>query len=197
MTDDTPNVDPEGVDVETCLAQLRDPAVILAEALHRVHRADVLSEHMTFNLQRDHLTETAATLAYIAKAAADMAHQERMTGGVFTAEQFDRLEDADMEDRTVPPGDLTRAYEPQAVNGVRFTADLQGQYMGVVGDRAWLYVAGHGFIDITDSTAPSDREGFFYTGRIVSATPDHILGVTDYGKSVTLPRALIVESADE
>ena len=158
---DNPNVDPEGIDVETCLAQLRD-----------------------------HLNETAATLAYIAKAAADIAAQDRPI-------PLDDLDAAGTGLRTTPPGDLIREYVPQAVNGVRFTADLVGHYSGIVGGRTWLHMGGYGFLDITDSTAPGNRNGYWLTGRVVSATPDHALCITDGGRSVTLPRALITEGPDE
>jgi hypothetical protein len=209
VTDTThPDVNPEGIDVETCLQQLRDPAVILAEALYRVHQADAaqatidalpmwLSAEAQTNADRllgrqAHLADTADTLAYIAKAAADMAHQERQGQVVFTAEQ---LESEDLQSGPA------HEYSPQPVVGVRFTATLTGyRYLGPVGGREWVYQPGYGFLDVSDSEQVSvDVHGLMYTmsGRVVSATPDHVLCITDGGTSVTLPRALIVESADE
>lgn len=209
MTDTTgnPNIDPEGIDVETCLAQLRDPAILLAEALYRVHRADAaqaaadalgvpvtdadIDGGIALHDQREHLTRTADTLAYIAKAAADMAAQERQR--VMTSID-DFLDDPEAM-RAAP----AHEYEPQAVNGVRFTVALtEGyRYLGVVAGREWVYLTGYGFADVTDFEQPTPEPGFTVSGRVVSATPDHVLCVTDGGTSVTLPRALIVESADE
>lgn len=211
MTDTTgnPNVDPEGIDVETCLAQLRDPAVLLAEALYRVHRADAaqaaadalgvpvtdadIDRGIALHDQREHLTRTADTLAYVAKAAADMAHQERQGQVVFTAE---RLDAEDLQ-----PGPA-HEYSPQPVAGVRFAVNLtEGyRYLGVVAGREWVHLAGYGFVDVSDfEQVTVDQVGLTLTasGRVVSATPDHALCITDGGTPVALPRALIRESADE
>lgn len=215
MTDDTAgHVDPEDIDVETCLAQLRDPAVLLADALHRIHRADAAQAEIdglgvpitdadcdkgiALHDRQSHLMRTGEALAYIAKAAADMAHQERQATLRAIDDGLDQL-DADMESRTVPPGDLTHDYKPQAVTGVRFTAELKGARLGIVAGRDWLYVSGYGYLDISHADQADRREGMRYelSGRVVSATPEYALCITDGGTSVILPRALITESADE
>ncbi len=205
-----PNVDPEGVDVETCLQQLRDPAVILAEALYRVHRADAaqaeiealsvpicdadVSAGQAVIARHEHLTRTADALAYIAKSAADMAAQGRQ------AQPMTDADAADMDLRAVPPNDLTREYEPQAVNGVRFDAKFTGYYMGAAGGNLWAFVAGF-FVAVGAFTegcpAVGDRHSFRTSGRVVSITPNQALCITDGGVAITLPRVLIVESADE
>lgn len=206
----------EGIDVETCLAQLAEPAVILAEALYRVHQADAaqatidalppwLSAEAQTNADRllgrqAHLADTADTLSYIAKTAADMAAQDRSR--VMTAVD-DFLDDPEGQAASV---ETLRPYtpeeiKPQAVTGIRFTAELQGgyHYLGVVANHEWVFYPAYGFIDIVDfaQVGASPGDGFTVSGRVVSATPDHILGITDGGSAITLPRALVDESADE
>jgi hypothetical protein len=200
----------EGVDVETCLQQLRDPAVLLAEALYRVHQADAAQAHLDqlgtyltdaqqaeaerLVARQDHHTRTADSLAYIAKTATDMAAQERQAHAqVFTAEQFDRL------DAESGPA---REYEPQAVNGVRFTAEISGRWLGYVGGRDWIYVFGYGYVDVsmaTGVTVPNTDNAVtaVFAGVVKSATPDDALCVTDGGVAVVLPRGLVTESPDE
>jgi hypothetical protein len=199
MTDPT-TTDP---DVEAAFTQLRDPGTLLAEALVRVRRAD---EHMrdapsdTTHLvdRARHEIDASAALSTIVDTVIRLAADER----AITMRAVDEFLD-DPEDRTVPPRDLVReaVYQPLALNGVRFTADLRGHYMGIVAGLAWLHVSGHGFIDITDARqydGPPGGPGFMLRGRVVSATPDHVLCIPDgSGTSVTLPRALIVESPDE
>jgi hypothetical protein len=192
-------------DAETLMEQLRDPATILANALDRIHRADAVqadlkeihpqaSRYAELVAYRDHLSATADTLSFIAKTASELATAEAdaQQGRLITS--IDGFLD-DPEGQQAYPAPAGE-YEPQPTNGVRFTATVVGAYMGRVAGREWSYIPGHGFIDVTDGGELADR-GFELKGRVVSATPDHVLCVTDGGVSVALPRALIVESPDE
>lgn len=176
------------------IEQLRDPATLLAEALDRVRRADTLVGDLgTFDAAIYHVG-VAQTFARIAKVAGELAAADRTVDHVFGEFDFDTAEAGMLQ-----PGPA-REYEPQAVNGVRFTANLFGHYVGTVSGGEWLHVPGHGFIDITHGRrydGPPGGPGFILSGRVVSATPDHVLCITDGGVSVMLPRALIVESPDE
>ncbi len=188
----------ESPDVETLMQQLRDPVTLLANALGRIHEADALTGAGAFLHNGDravYLCSTADTLAYIANAAADLAEAEQRRA---PAEPI-RFDEADMQD---PAWSAIKAAvnAPLPISGVRFTADLRGFTMGTVAGREWLYAHGHGFIDISEAEEMYGPEGtapYQITGRVVSATPDHALCITDGGASVTLPRALIVESPDE
>ena len=99
------------------------------------------------------------------------------------------------------------AYVPQPVTGRRFTVDIEGRYLGMVGGRDWLFHPAAGYVDVTGgyttlgrAAQPADDGAVLASvtlqGRIVSATPDHILGITDGGVGVTLRRALVTEVED-
>lgn len=188
-------------DTETLVEQLANPVFVLVNALQRVYEADVLqsdlrnlhpatSQYQELIAYRDHLDATADTLAFIAKTAGELVEAARHTQQV-----FDGPEVADEPLHAVP----VRESAPQPVRGVRFTADLRGQRVGVVAGRDWLHVPGHGFLDITEADEFADGASltFVLSGRIVSGTSDHILGILGNGTSITLPRALVTESPDE
>jgi hypothetical protein len=95
-------------------------------------------------------------------------------------------------------------YTPQAVQGVRFTATLSdpedGAYVGWVAGRRWLYVDCYGFVDISEASETVDDSGMsHYTlaGRIVSQTPGYMLGITDGGVGVTVPRKVVQETPED
>lgn len=196
---DNPIQPPTAPDVETLMEQLRDPAVLLANALGRIHEADAAQAEIDgmgggAAMRRDHFAETAAALTTIARVAAELADRERAAhhGGIVDA----RDEEYQAMLARVRGAEMV----PRAVNGVKFAADLTGHHVGVVAGREWLHVPGRGFIDVTHAQADGgtvDGARFQLTGRVVSATPDHILGITDGGTSVTLPWTLVVESPDE
>lgn len=194
--------------LEAACTDLRTPYLILAEALTAVREMQALDAEITesptdgFDQPREdshrRLMEQAFQLAHIAKVAGQLATAGR------TVHQLtdDDLDEADMEDRTVPPGDLARGYEPQASSGSRFTADITCRYLGRVADGLWAYAPSVGFLCVSgavsiEAVAVGVTFDVQFAGRVVSATPDHVLCVTDGGTSVTLPRVLIVESADE
>lgn len=183
-------------DAETLMEQLRDPATLLANALRRIHEADALvgdpdeCDPGDLDFMAVYKIGSAFVLGHIAKAASDLAeveqrHTLQVVGNSLDAEDF-------------RPGPA-HEYEPQAVSGVRFTADLTGHYVGLVNGQEWLHVPGVGFLVITAAEECTDgrRVSYRMTGRVVSATTDHVLCITDGGTSVTLPRALIMESPDE
>jgi hypothetical protein len=178
-----------GPTVEVLMSQLRDPVTLLANALSRVHQADTMVADLPGVDQALYQVAAGQVLARIAKAAADLAEQE----------QRRTLETIDDSLDTPAPAD---AYEPKAVPGVRFTATVTGTYLGRIGDSLWLHVPTVGFMSVSggvaiEFAAVGSVIDVGFSGRVVSATPDHILGVTDGGTGVTLPRALIVEGADE
>jgi hypothetical protein len=193
MTEEIPTTP----DVETLLAQLRDPATLLANALGRVHEADALigapddMEPADLALYK---VATAFVLDRIARTASGLVEAEQRM--MPTPLDFGAL---DAESLRPTPAN---GYAPQAVNGVRFTATVTGVYMGRVGDALWLHAPGVGFVCVSGGAAIEFAAvgaviDVGFSGRVVSATPDHVLCITDGGTGITLPRALITESADE
>lgn len=215
MADTTPQETwPDGPDpVDDALAQLGEPHHLLAEALLTLRAAQATGQEMDTTpaeydeegalvtvgameaeLRREarhrRLIDEAATLTRLAEVASKLVVDRHLV-------DHPSLTDADLDGLAAPaPAD---EYEPQGVNGVRFTAELRGRYMGLVGGREWLYVAGCGFLNISGANQADRREGMRYelSGRVVSVTPEHVLCVTDGGGSVALPRVLITESPDE
>jgi hypothetical protein len=172
-----------------------DPGALLASAVARVGQADLVlaqqGSEFTPDDQVAYALFTAFVLAEVAEAA--VATQRLQD------EQVPPFDPDDFED--APRPDAPR-YVPQPVQGVRFTAELHpvdGQYMGLVGGSEWLHLSGHGFINIVtaEEVGPTGRNAYVLRGRIVSGTPEHILGITDGGVGVTLPRAMITEEPDE
>jgi hypothetical protein len=210
-TDDTPTFD-------AVAAQLDDPRTILANALHRVHRADAIRATLDGMDEADwedmaRADAIRATLDGMAPTRAQLQHQLDTaqlltliadTARYLNGEQATTVAAAPDDDQYAP-GPAGGDFQPQPVNGMRFEALLGGGIdtaslnMGIVGNREWMFMPYAGYIDITDAdelpgTAwPSHR----LAGRIVSVTPEHILGVTDGGTGVTLPRALIREFPDD
>ncbi len=206
---DTPNDDTPTWDVseifpddpaalfEQVQGQLRDPHAILANALYRVHQADaVLSTIDAGQVDYDRyehaalIGDTGRILTGIAEVAA------KLLDGTYTQDVTDEEQAA----RRAADGPKLAAVKPQPVMGMRFFAELRGHDMGTLCGTRWLHVPGHGYIDISgteEMTRGGGDDWFEFHGRVVSATPDHILGVTDHGISIALPRALVTETPDE
>lgn len=185
--------------VEEVAEQLRDPAAILANALHRIHEADALIggvDDMDTGDLALYKVATGFVLDRIARTASALAEAEQR----HTLRAIDGfLDDPEGQQAYPAPAD---GYEPRPTNGVRFTATLAGAYLGSVGGRDWLHLAGHGFVDVTGASSTRIQPESKWlevalSGRVVSATPDEALCVTDGGIGTCLPRALIVESPDE
>jgi len=184
---------------------IADPARILATAMARALEADRLHEELfgpsagtqtRGYARQESALAMAAAYTGIAEAAMRLHEHERLSD----VPSFSDLSDPDGPVWNEDDDGAQPAYVPQAVQGVRFTArphPADGQYLGYVSGRAWLHLPGHGFIDVTDCHQVHDSGVYEMTGRIVSATPAHILGITDGGVPVALPRALVVESPDE
>lgn len=196
---DNPIQPPATPDVETLMEQLRDPATLLANALGRIHEADALigdSDDMEpFDLAF-YKVVTGFVLDRIARTASDLAEAERRHTMTAVDDFLDSPGARQAAEFPFRQADVV----PRAVNGVQFTADLTGHHVGLVAGREWLHVPGRGFIDVTHAQADGgtvDGARFQLTGRVVSATPDHVLGITPGGFTVTLPRALVTESPDE
>jgi hypothetical protein len=167
-----------------------EPEQLLSQALGRIDQADLLMAERGEQMMPDDrimfTLQTAGTLAAIAGHLADLRQ---------SAAAPPPAEPAEWAVTGWAAPELE--YTPQAVQGMRFTATLSGQYMGVAGNAEWLHVPGHGFIDVTHANELPGLDGYALSGRIVSATPDHILGICDTGSAVALPRALVTETADE
>jgi hypothetical protein len=207
--------------------QLRDPHAILSNALLRIHQADDVQAEMDavtgdeydevpgagafgqayarLSDRQQFLTNSAEALTEIARLAAHLADRERAAHSLddFYADDLTEEDEADGADIFTEAVPAPIRYAPQPVTNTRFKADINpgsvGTYVGSVGGAEWLYVHGHGFFDIMHADESSQGEVNLYTleGRIVSATPDHILGITDGGMGVTLPRALVSESPED
>lgn len=184
--------------------QLADPRTILANALHRIHQADAVvlapDEHGDPRVDPEDAAVYQLASAYVLRCIAETA--AGLDGRELTVFPAEHGADIAADDDPPPP------VKPQAVNGVRFEADLadfgeSGWYvMGWVAGTLWLHAPGYGFLDITHAIEiPAADEGrpprYRLEGRVVSATPGHILGITDDGASVTLPRALVREVPDD
>lgn len=209
MTDATPTFTVEGIfpdgpdPVDHALTQLREPRHLLAEALDRVRRADQVhaaadrllppltdqghTEAERHLLYVDHLTRTAEVITLIARSAADMAVQERQA----TLHAVDDF--LDEHDTAPAPRD-----EPEAVQ-LRFTADIVGMPVGRVSGRAWVWLPGYGFIDVTDGSEfdVEGNPGYTLTGRVVSLTADHAMVVLPSGMPACLSRELLTLEPDE
>lgn len=196
---------------EEIRGQLDDPRTILANALYRVHRADDEQAQID-HIDRDKGSVTSdEELGRLMDRRMDLTDRRR--AHLEGADVLARIAEVaqGMQVATIAPevDDLLHAAEavpmqaeperPQPVRGVRFQAVLTGGRMGVVGGRDWLFDPAWGFLDITDAEQVGTPNGLRYeiSGRIVSGTPAYILGVTDGGTSVALPRMLVVESPDE
>lgn len=186
--------------------QLDDPRAILANALLRVHQADEVQAERDnapyasgrADERHEHLIDSALVLVRIAREAAVLNREQRLDADLDNwmgdDQHGDDLDDEAADERPVGH------HQPLPTNGLRFVADLRGWWVGPVGGREWYHVPGCGFIDITNAEKISGPEGtppYRLTGRVVSATPDHILGITDGGVPVALPRSLVTETADE
>ena len=189
--------------------QLTDPRAILANALLRIHQADEVQARRhaapyasgKADEEHEHLVDTALVLVRVAREAAALNRDERLNADLDRWDSDDQ-HGADEADGPVSLDDLAwkPEHEPKTTNGRNFTADLSGLHMGRVGGREWLHVPGLGFVDITDAEENGGLSGgLFYrlSGRMVSATPDHMLGLTDGGVPVALPRAVVTETVDE
>jgi len=184
------------------LDQLAAPHEILANALTRIHQADavILNEAAQGIDAEDraiYSLGSAFVLVHIARAAQQLISHE-LAANPATAVQPDSI---DTDEPTLP------AFRPQPVRS-QFTASLSGDYLGMVGGREWLHVPGHGYFDITgwlvtqavdrvDRDDPETPDLYETRGRIVSATPDHVLVIDDGGNAHALPRALILEWPDD
>lgn len=111
------------------------------------------------------------------------------------------LDDADQHGADLAAEDEAKRQQdrPKPARG-RFTATLVGSPLGLIGDEHWHFVPGHGFLAVSAAYATPGRDAvpdehgdvsLTLTGRVVSGTPDQILGITDGGISVALPRALV------
>lgn len=196
-----------------------DPAALLAEALLRIRQADEADEarrrHVLdstdpyansaiiedMNERHAHLVETAHVLTRIAGEVRRAAQAELTTFPLATLEQTTPGEEpAGQYDRPEPT-----VYLPRPVNGVRFEAVIGGGpheiNMGLVAGREWLYMQGRGFVDITDAdqfaVTAEEVPSYRFRGRVVSMTPDHMLGITDGGASVALPMADVRHFPDD
>jgi hypothetical protein len=182
--------------------RVNDPGAIITAGLTRLIEADMLhgllhgQPYSTYTqTTRGQLSdqmvaavELAATFAVVADTVVTMQREQREADRVAAV-----VEAAD----PVEPGP---EYVPQPVQGVRFRADLhpaRGQYMGMIGGNEWFHLPGRGFIDISTAEESGSDNAYELTGRIVSATPDHILGITDGGVGVTLPRDMVIWTVDE
>jgi len=186
------------------LDQLADPAGILANALLRVRQADAMLAPPTG--ERDLSVEEMEDRALYQVGSAFVLR------GI--AEAAMALQAAELHLHPRIPVDLdearnivqeaAQAYTPQPAR-LRFTVRLVGHDLG---NAVWVpelqqFVSKFGWWEA--STAADDREGvnagadvvLQATGRIVSATPDHALCVTDGGHTLGLPRRVLVESPDE
>lgn len=183
----------------TVLDQLADPAGILANALMRIHQADAvilapqgIEPAIELEDQAIYRVASAFVLRGIAEAAMALQGAEL------------HLHPRIPVDPDAGQQDAPRVSEPQATR-LRFTVDLVGHDLGTA---VWVpelqqFVSKLGWQEA--GTAASDREGvnagadivLRATGRIVSATPDHALCITDGGFTLCLPRRILVQSADE
>lgn len=182
---------------DEALAQLREPTTLLAEALTALR--DVQAIGRTIELaegwvadpkdRRDRLTDEALLLIEIAKAASEIAAQERQAMAHAIDAGLDELD-------ALTRGDPGR---PKAINGVRFVAELRGVYLGAAGHVNWLHVPHFGYLDVTATDARTDESGTVYTmrGTVKSTTAHEIIGVTDGGYAVTLPIELVTLGPDE
>lgn len=191
-------------DVRALAAErIRDPRTLLAAGLVRLLEADRLHQRLFADecVGREEMVseeivsavEIAGAYATLAEGALSVQREEREASR--TAAVAD-VSDQFAADLAVAP---EREYAPQPVQGVRFRMDLhpaRGQYMGMIGGSEWFHLPGHGFINISTAEQSGPDNAHELTGRIVSATPDHIIGITDGGVGVTLPRALVIETED-
>lgn len=185
------------------LDQLADPAGILANALMRVHQVDAVmlapsdSEPDAEDLETQTLYRlgSAFVLRGIAEAAMALQAAEPHLHPRITV---------DLDEARNIVREAAQAYTPQPAR-LRFTANLVGHNLGTA---VWVpelqqFVPKLGWS--VAGTAVNDREGanagadvvLRATGRIVSATPDHALCVTDGGHTLGLPRRVLTESPDE
>ncbi len=190
----TTDTGPEIPDVETCLAQLRDPAVLLAEAVRRIHVADIHMPDRADQLEQAlYQLKAAEALARIVSAAAHDANVGRHENVVDAEDDEPGLQVWDStDDRPVP------------VQGVRFTAHLEGQVLGVVGNVPWLWVPGVGFLAghgglFAGGHHGSDEGTYLLTlgGRVVSRAGQQALCITDGGIPVALPHDVLTLSSED
>jgi hypothetical protein len=175
------------------LDMLTDPLGLLAEALRQAQEADnnakrlaaqwLLEDSTAYVFHKLEFADTLARIADVASKISPSLHLPQDIGDdAYT--QFEAPQDE---------------YEPQAVQGVRFEAVLKGKYLGLVAHREWLHVHGVGFVDISGFDQQTDPGGHSYrtAGRIVSATPEHVLCIGDGGRSLTLPRSAVQETPED
>lgn len=183
------------------LDQLADPATLLANALMRIRKADaVFLVPLEDNTEDPDLVEiqalyrlgSAFVLRGIAEAA--MALQE-------APPHLQPRIPVNLDDYAAR--DAAQAYEPQATR-LRFTVRLVGRDTSTA---VWVpeiqqFVPKLGFRETDLTVTDQDKSASVNiairaSGRIVSATPDHALCITDGGHTLTLPRRVLVESPDE
>ena len=198
---------------QSAAAQLVDPRGILANALARVMKADDMiigGADLPDDVDAADLAfyrlASAFVLRGIAEAASNLNGAQVTVAADEQAANLPQTADwsgifVDGGGQYAPPPDPAR-YVPQAVNGVRFEMTFGCIRLGVVGDRNWAFHPHAGFVDVTggvnvDRGGVGDEPVFRLAGRIVSGTPDHILGITDDGISVTLPRGMVREFPDD
>lgn len=198
--DDIPTFDveeifPDGPDpVDHALTQLREPHRLLAEALVITRAAQVVGQDIDTHdglgleaLEQEQsrhrrLLDEAFQLSQLAKIASELAVAERQMPPVPVVD--------DLDEKAMQPSPTDRG--PEAVQ-MRFTADLIGMPVGRVAQRAWVWLAGHGFIDVSDAREfdADGQPGYTLSGRVVSLTDEHMLGVMLSGAPVCLPLDLV------
>ncbi len=210
MTDATPMPDP----VAQALIELRHPARLLAEALAATRAAQITGREIDTSPVEDdesgerpnahfdrldrhrRLLDESLNLINIAKAAAELRAGRPLDDAEFDGDE------PDTELRTVPPFDLIRREDPRPVNGVRFTATIEGRYLGSVGGREWLWHSLGGFLDVSSAFSVSvpdadNLSNVTLSGHVRSIAGEQALCVTDGGDSVILPWAMLKTSPDE
>jgi hypothetical protein len=198
---------PDGSDlVDQALTQLQEPRHLLAEALILTRAAqdegpdvDTYGPDSPAAGRHRRLLDEAFQLMQVAKVATELAADD----AVRLQLTDDSLDEPDMESRTSPPNDLSRTYKPQAVNGVRFTAEVRGRYLGHIGDDDWIWGEQFGYLDVSHAEHVGDTAdhhgevGAVFNGTVKSTCGGMILGVTDQGGAVILPRYAVTEWPDE
>lgn len=189
------------------VADLRKPEEILAQALILTRVAEALGRDLAADPDGDdfesprggqhrRLLDEASVLTRIAKVANNIADSERQATMRAIDDGLDQLDQVDGSVRT-------DEYAPKPVNGVRFTAEVRGQFLGRVGGAEWMWGEQFGYLDVTHAVAVgahADHRGevsAVFSGVVKSTAGGMILGVTDQGSGVILPRYAVTESPDE
>jgi hypothetical protein len=189
---------PDGPDpVDEVLAQLREPRHLLAEALILTRAAQDEGPNVdTYGLdspaagRHRRLLDEAFQLTQVAKTATELAAAD--------VARFQLTDDSLDE-----PAVKARTDGPESINGVRFTAEVRGRYLGGVGGADWMWGEQFGYLDVTHAVHVFDTPdhhgevGAVFSGTVKSACGGMILGVTDGGSGVALPRYAVTESPDE